>query len=77
MHDCKMIIFPCLQGQIQFRPQSIPSFFDVQDGLQEMVFKVLLGLSGMVASICYIHGGLNPISGLIKSGILSVAWLGN
>ncbi|KAL3598911.1 hypothetical protein D5086_006829 [Populus alba] len=64
-------------GQIQFRPQTIPSFFDVQDGLQEMVFKVLLGLSGMVASIGYLHGGFTPISGLIKSGILSVAWLGN
>jgi hypothetical protein len=49
----------------------------VQDGLQEMVFKVLLGLSGMVASIGYLHGGLTPISGLVKSGILSVAWLGN
>jgi len=77
VHDYKLIIFPCLQGQIQFRPQTIPSFFDVQDGLQEMVFKVLLGLSGMVASIGYLHGGLTPISGLIKSGILSVAWLGN
>lgn len=51
------------QGQLHFRPQTIPICYDIQDDIQDMVLKLLFGIFWHFVSLIFLHQDFALISG--------------